>query len=85
MRPRLKSRLQDFFKIYPQLKAQEIASRLASKPPLALKYMMDCVWQAGCLTLEQCLDMEAKCYSLCCTSPEVIRGLEDFLEKRRQR
>ncbi|MGD0827753.1 MAG: enoyl-CoA hydratase/isomerase family protein [Desulfobaccales bacterium] len=66
-------------------RAQEIATRLASKPRLALRYIIDCVWQAGYLTLEQGLDMEAKCYSLCCTSPDVIRGLEAFLEKRRKR
>ena len=46
---------------------------------------MDCVWQAGYLTLGQGLDLEAKCYAICCTSPEVIRRLEAFLEKGRNR
>ena len=64
-------------------RVREIATRLAARPPLALRYIIDCVWQAGYLTLEQGLDLEAKCYDLCCTSPDVIRGLEAFLEKRR--
>lgn len=65
------------------VRVREIATRLAAKPRLALRYIIDCVWQAGYLTLEQGLDLEAKCYALCCTSPEVLRGLEAFLEKRR--
>ena len=39
--------------------------------------------QAGYLTLEQGLDLEAKCYAICCTSPDVLQGLEAFLKKRR--
>jgi enoyl-CoA hydratase len=64
-------------------RVREVAARLAAKPRLALRYIIDCVWQAGYLTLEQGLDLEAKCYALCCTSPEVLQGLEAFLEKRR--
>ena len=64
-------------------RVREVATRLAAKPRLALRYIMDCVWQAGYLTLEQGLDLEAKCYALCCTSPEVLQRLEAFLEKRR--
>lgn len=65
-------------------RVREIATRLAVKPRLAVKYIMDCVWQGGYLTLEQGLDLEAKCYAICCTSPEVIQALEAFLEKRRK-
>jgi len=57
---------------------------LAAKPTLAVSCIMDCVRQAGYLTLEQGLDLEAKCYTICCTSPEVTRGLEAFLEKKRK-
>ena len=34
---------------------------------------------------DQMFFLASKCYALCCTSPEVIRGLEAFLEKRRAR
>ena len=61
----------------------EVAARLAKKPPLAVRCILDCVRQAGYLTLEQGLDLETKCYAICWTSPEVIRGLEAFLKKRR--
>jgi enoyl-CoA hydratase len=63
-------------------RAKEVASRLAAKPRLAVRYIMDCVWQAGDLTLGQGLDLEAKCYALCCTSPEVLERLEAFLKRR---
>ena len=64
-------------------RVREVAARLAAKPPLGVRCIIDCVRQAGYLTLEQGLDLEAKCYTICCTSPEVIRGLEAFLKKRR--
>ena len=63
---------------------REVATRLAAKPRLAVRYIMDCVWQAGYLTLEQGLDLEAKCYAICCTSPDVIQNLEAFLDKRQK-
>ena len=66
-------------------RVREVATRLATKPQLAVRCIIDCVRQAGYLTLEQGLDLEAKCYAICCTSPEVIQGLEAFLEKRRNR
>lgn len=66
-------------------RVREVAARLAAKPRLAVRYIMDCVWQAGYLTLDQGLDLEAKCYAICCTSPDVIQGLEAFLEKRRNK
>jgi enoyl-CoA hydratase/carnithine racemase len=66
-------------------RVRKVATRLAAKPPLAVRCIIDCVRQAGYLTLEQGLDLEAKCYAICCTSPDVIRGLEAFLQKRRNR
>ena len=59
-------------------RVREVATRLAARPRLAVRYIMDCVWQAGYLTLDQGLDLEAKCYTICCTSPDVIQGLEAF-------
>lgn len=65
-------------------RVREVARGLAAKPRLAVSSILDCVRQAGYLTLEQGLDLEAKCYAICCSSPEVIQGLEAFLEKRRK-
>jgi len=64
-------------------RVREVAAKLAVKPQLAVRSIMDCVRQAGYLTLEQGLDLEAKCYAICCTSPDVLQGLEAFLKKRR--
>ncbi len=66
-------------------RVREVANRLVAKPPLAVRCIIDCVRQAGYMTLEQGLDLEAKCYAICCTSPDIIRGLEAFLEKTRKR
>jgi enoyl-CoA hydratase len=66
-------------------RVREVATRLAAKPRLAIRGIMDCVRQAGYLTLEQGLDLEAKCFAICGTSPDVIQGLEAFLKKRRNR
>ena len=65
-------------------RVREVATRLAAKPRLAVRYIMDCVWQAGYLTLEQGLDLEAKCYAICCTSPDVIQNLAVFLRNARR-
>jgi enoyl-CoA hydratase len=64
-------------------RVRQVAASLAAKPPLAVKLIMECVHQAGYLTLEQGLALEAKCYALCATSPDVIQGIEAFLGKRR--
>ena len=66
-------------------RVRELATRLAAKPTLAVRCIIDCVWQAGYLTLEQGLDLEAKCYAICCTNRDVIHGLEAFMEKKRKR
>jgi enoyl-CoA hydratase len=66
-------------------RVREVATRFAAKPTLAVRCIIDCVWQAGYLTLEQGLDLEAKCYAICCTNRDVIHGLEAFMEKKRKR
>jgi enoyl-CoA hydratase len=67
------------------VRVRELAIRLAAKPALAVSCIIDCVLQAGYLTLEQGLDLESKCYAICCTNPDVIHGLEAFLDKRRRK
>lgn len=64
-------------------KVYKIAASLAAKAPLAVRSIMECVRQAGYLTLEQGLELEAKCYALCCTSQDVPRRMEAFLGKSR--
>jgi enoyl-CoA hydratase len=66
-------------------RVREMATRLAAKPRLAVRSILDCVREAGYLTLEQGLDLEAKCYAICCTNRDVIHGLEAFMEKKRKR
>jgi enoyl-CoA hydratase len=62
-------------------KVREVAVSLAAKAPLAVKSIIQCVRQAGYLTLEQGLELEAKCYALCCAGQDVPRRLEAFLGK----
>lgn len=64
-------------------KVRQIAVSLAAKAPLAVRSILECVRQAGYLTLEQGLELEAKCYALCCASPEVPRRIEAFLGRSR--
>ncbi len=64
-------------------KVRQIAVNLAAKAPLAVRSILECVRQAGYLTLEQGLELEAKCYALCCTSQEVPRRMEAFLGRSR--
>ena len=60
-------------------KVREVAVTLAAKAPLAVRSIIECVRQAGYLTLEQGLELEAKCYALCCAGQEVPQRLEAFL------
>jgi enoyl-CoA hydratase len=64
-------------------KVRKIAASLAAKAPLAVTSILECVRQAGYLSLEQGLELEAKCYALCCAGQEVPRRLEAFLGKSR--
>ncbi len=60
-----------------------VASALAAKSPLALKVIIECVRQAGDLTLEQGLDLEANSFGLLCGTEDIVEGTEAFLEKRK--
>lgn len=64
-------------------KVRQIAVTLAAKAPLAVRSILECVRQAGYLTLEQGLELEAKCYAMCCASQEVPRRMEAFLGRSR--
>jgi enoyl-CoA hydratase len=66
-------------------RVRQIALSLAAKAPRAISSILECVRQAGHLTLEQGLELEAKCYARCCTSQEVPRRMEAFLGKGRVR
>jgi enoyl-CoA hydratase/carnithine racemase len=64
-------------------KVRQVAISLAAKAPRAVSSILECVRQAGYLTLEQGLELEAKCYALCSASQEVPRRLEAFLGRSR--
>ncbi len=62
---------------------QAVAASLATKPPLAVRAIMECVWQAGDVTLEQGIDLEAESFELLRDSEDFVEGTRAFLEKRK--
>ena len=62
---------------------RDVAATLAAKPPLAVRMILECVGQAGDVTLEQGLDLEANCFGLLCGTEDIIEGTKAFLEKRK--
>lgn len=62
---------------------RDVAAKLAEKPPLAVRLIMECVHGAGDLTLEQGLDLEANLFGLLCGTEDIVEGTKAFLEKRR--
>jgi enoyl-CoA hydratase len=64
---------------------RQIASRLAEKPPLAVRLIMECVREAGQMTLEQGLRLEAQSFGLLCGTEDILEGTKAFLEKRKPR
>ena len=62
--------------------ARKVAAALAAKSPLAVKVIMECVWQAGDVTLEQGIDLEANSFGLVRDTEDFIEGTKAFLEKR---
>lgn len=60
-----------------------VAASLASKPPLAVRMILECVGHAGDMTLEQGLDLEANCFGMLCGTEDIVEGTKAFLEKRK--
>ena len=59
-----------------------VAASLATKAPIAVKVIMECVRQAGEVTLEQGIDLEAKGFGVLRNTEDFIEGTKAFLEKR---
>jgi enoyl-CoA hydratase len=63
-------------------KVGSVAASLAIKAPLAVKFIIECVRQAGDVTLEQGMDLEANSFGLLRGTEDFIEGTKAFLEKR---
>jgi len=59
-----------------------VAASLATKAPIAVQVIMECVRQAGEVTLEQGIDLEAKGFGVLRNTEDFIEGTKAFLEKR---
>jgi len=59
-----------------------VAADLATKAPIAVRVIMECVRQAGDVTLEQGIDLEAKSFAVLRDTADFIEGTKAFLEKR---
>ena len=66
--------------LVPEVEA--LAKNLASKGPIALRYIKEAVTKGLDLTLEQGLRMEADLYFLIHTTADRTEGIKSFLEKR---
>ena len=62
--------------------AEALAKTLASKAPIALRYIKEAVNKGLDLTLEQGLHLEADLYSLLHTTADRTEGIKAFLQKR---
>lgn len=63
-------------------RVRAVAATLAAKAPIAVKVILDCVRQAGDVTLEQGMDLEAKGFGLVRETEDFREGTRAFLEKR---
>jgi enoyl-CoA hydratase len=73
--------------VYPQneliTKALEIAGRISSKAPIAVKYAIKAVKKAYEVSLQDGQKYEAGLFALCCGSNDFKEGTTAFLEKRK--
>ena len=60
----------------------DIAQRMASSAPLALRYVKEAVHKGLDLTLEQGLRLETDLYTILQTTGDRAEGITSFLEKR---
>lgn len=61
---------------------RKVAAALAVKSTLATRIIIECVWQAGDLKLEQGMDLETNRFGQLCGASDAIEGTKAFLEKR---
>jgi len=60
----------------------EVAQRIASSAPLALRYSKEAIMKGSELTLEQGLRLESDLYAILQTTRDRTEGITSFLEKR---
>ena len=63
--------------------AKAVATKIAAKPPLAIKLAKEAVLKSFNTTLDEGLDFERKCFYLLFASEDKKEGMKAFLEKRR--
>jgi enoyl-CoA hydratase len=63
-------------------RVRSVAATLAAKAPIAVKVILDCVRQAGDVTLAQGMDLEAKGFGVVRETEDFREGTRAFLEKR---
>jgi enoyl-CoA hydratase/carnithine racemase len=60
-----------------------MAQEMASKGPIALRYIKEAIYKGMDMTLEQGLRLEADLYLLIHTSNDRTEGIQAFREKRK--
>jgi enoyl-CoA hydratase len=63
--------------------AHELAGLLASKPPLAMQYILDAVRSGMQMSLQDGCEQEATLFGLVAATEDMREGTQAFLEKRR--
>lgn len=63
-------------------RARELASSIASGPPIALRYMKENINRASVADLNTCLDMEADRTVRCARTEDHLEGVDAFMSKR---
>ena len=64
-------------------RARELADKLASKPPVAMRYAIEAVNQGINATLKEGQAIEAHLFGLCFATEDQSEGMEAFLAKRK--
>ena len=63
--------------------ARALATTLASKPPLAVQYILDAVRRGMQMSLTEGCDFEATLFGLAAATEDMREGTQAFLDKRR--
>lgn len=63
--------------------AKDMASLIATKPPLALRSAKETIHQGADMTLQQGLDLEIEKWSYLCSTEDQKEGAAAFIEKRK--
>jgi enoyl-CoA hydratase len=64
-------------------KALDVAARMGSKAPLAVRHCIEAVNTGSEMPVEEGCYLEATLFGLCCTSEDMREGTRAFIEKRK--